>query len=91
MGVDRYSFPFLGRRVHLLLPPISFPPSLTVFADHSGLNVFFNFHQPAPLIIPIVLLLVAHPLGKFLSYSLSTSPSAYALQEVSGPHFLSMS
>jgi hypothetical protein len=62
-----------------------FPSSLTVFADRSGLNVFFNFRQPAPLVIPIVLLLVAHPLGKFLSYSLPTSPSAYALQEVSGP------
>jgi OPT family oligopeptide transporter len=34
------------------------------------LNVFFNFRQPAPLVIPIVLLLIAHPLGKFLSYSL---------------------
>ncbi|KAI0292769.1 OPT oligopeptide transporter protein-domain-containing protein [Russula brevipes] len=36
----------------------------------SSMNIFFNFRQPAPLIIPVVLLLVAHPLGKFLSYSL---------------------
>jgi hypothetical protein len=68
-----------------------FPSSLTVFGDCSSLNVFFNFRQPAPLVIPIVLLLIAHPLGKFLSYLLPTSSSAYALQEVSGPRFLSMS
>jgi hypothetical protein len=68
-----------------------FPSSLTVFGDCSSLNVFFNFCQPMPLVIPIVLLLIAHPLGKFLSYLLLTSSSAYALQEVSGPCFLSMS
>ncbi|KAH9963637.1 oligopeptide transporter [Russula dissimulans] len=32
--------------------------------------VFFNFRQPAPLVVPVVVLLIAHPLGKFLAYSL---------------------
>ncbi|KAF8268894.1 oligopeptide transporter [Lactarius quietus] len=36
----------------------------------SGMNLFFNFRAPAPTVVPIVLLLIAHPLGKFLAYSL---------------------
>ena len=34
------------------------------------MNMFFNFRQPAPFVTPLVLLLVAHPLGKFLAYLL---------------------
>ena len=36
----------------------------------SSFNVFFNFRDPAPYISPIVLLLVSHPMGKFLAFSL---------------------
>ncbi len=50
--------------------------------SRSGMNLFFNFRQPAPLVIPIVLLLVAHPLGKFFAYSLSITP--YSLPRVLG-------
>jgi OPT family small oligopeptide transporter len=48
----------------------------------SGMNMFFNFRQPAPLVIPVVLLLVAHPLGKFLAYSLPIT--IYRLPRVLG-------
>ncbi|KAI0001085.1 OPT oligopeptide transporter protein-domain-containing protein [Russula vinacea] len=43
---------------------------LVLCAVGSAMNVFFNFRQPAPFITPLVLLLLAHPLGKFLSYLL---------------------
>ena len=36
----------------------------------SAMNVFFNFRQPAPTIVPSVLLLVAHPIGKFLAFTM---------------------
>lgn len=36
----------------------------------SALNVFFNFRSPAPSIVPLVLLLVSYPFGKFLAFSL---------------------
>ncbi|KAI0067637.1 oligopeptide transporter [Artomyces pyxidatus] len=36
----------------------------------SALNVFFNFRAPAPSVVPLMLLLVAHPIGKFLAYTL---------------------
>ncbi|CAL1711504.1 unnamed protein product [Somion occarium] len=36
----------------------------------SAANVFFNFRQPAPTIVPSVLLLLAYPMGKFLAFSL---------------------
>jgi hypothetical protein len=42
--------------------------SLCVFA--SGLNTFFNFRYPAPAISPLVLLLLGHPLGKLLAYTM---------------------
>jgi OPT family oligopeptide transporter len=34
------------------------------------MNVFFNFRYPAPTIVPLVLLLVAYPWGKFMAYTL---------------------
>ncbi|KAJ7776309.1 OPT oligopeptide transporter protein-domain-containing protein [Mycena metata] len=36
----------------------------------SSLNVFFNFRSPAPSVVPVALLLIAHPFGKFLAYIL---------------------
>jgi len=36
----------------------------------SGLNVFFNFRSPAPTVVPLVLLLIAYPFGKFLAFTL---------------------
>ncbi|KAI0050840.1 OPT-domain-containing protein [Auriscalpium vulgare] len=35
----------------------------------SALNVFFSLRQPAPTVVPLMLLLVTHPIGKFLAYS----------------------
>jgi OPT family oligopeptide transporter len=68
----------------LLFLPFRFSSSLAFFffGCRSALNVFFNFRQPAPLIIPIVLLLIAHPLGKFLSYSLPIT--VYRLPRILG-------
>ncbi|KAJ7339942.1 OPT oligopeptide transporter protein-domain-containing protein [Mycena albidolilacea] len=36
----------------------------------SSLNVFFNFRSPAPSVVPLALLLIAYPHGKFLAYVL---------------------
>ncbi|KAF8954190.1 OPT oligopeptide transporter [Flammula alnicola] len=36
----------------------------------SALNVFFNFRSPAPTIVPLALLLISYPFGKFLAFSL---------------------
>ena len=36
----------------------------------SALNVFFNFRDPAPNIVPLALLLIAYPIGKFLAFTL---------------------
>ncbi|KAJ7350670.1 OPT oligopeptide transporter protein-domain-containing protein [Mycena albidolilacea] len=36
----------------------------------SSLNVFFNFRSPAPSVVPLALLLIAYPFGKFLAYVL---------------------
>ncbi|KAH7098305.1 OPT-domain-containing protein [Auriculariales sp. MPI-PUGE-AT-0066] len=33
-----------------------------------SVNVFFNFRQPAPSVIPLVLLLISFPIGKFVAY-----------------------
>lgn len=35
-----------------------------------ALNVFFNFRYPAPNIVPLTLLLVSYPIGKFLAFTL---------------------
>ncbi|KDQ50890.1 hypothetical protein JAAARDRAFT_141157 [Jaapia argillacea MUCL 33604] len=35
-----------------------------------AMNVFFNFRSPAPMVVPLVLLLVSYPIGKFLAFSL---------------------
>ncbi|KAJ7188821.1 OPT oligopeptide transporter protein-domain-containing protein [Mycena filopes] len=36
----------------------------------SSLNVFFNFRSPAPSVVPLALLLIAYPFGKFLAFVL---------------------
>ncbi|RXW15177.1 hypothetical protein EST38_g10679 [Candolleomyces aberdarensis] len=36
----------------------------------SACNVFFNFRSPAPSIVPLVLLLLSYPVGKFLAFTL---------------------
>ncbi|KAK2464416.1 hypothetical protein APHAL10511_003564 [Amanita phalloides] len=35
-----------------------------------ALNVFFNFRSPAPTVVPLALLLVSYPMGKFLAFAL---------------------
>ncbi|KAK7472357.1 hypothetical protein VKT23_000474 [Stygiomarasmius scandens] len=35
-----------------------------------ALNVFFNFRSPAPSVVPLALLLISYPFGKFLSFTL---------------------
>lgn len=82
-GSLAFSFPWLGGA----FPSLPFlPPRLSQFfcsiAPLSALNIFFNFRSPAPIVVPIVLLLVAHPLGKFLSYSLPIT--IYRLPRVLG-------
>jgi OPT family oligopeptide transporter len=37
---------------------------------YSALNVFLNFRYPAPAVTPLVLLLLAYPIGKFLAFTL---------------------
>lgn len=36
----------------------------------NGLNTFFNFRYPAPDIVPLTLLLISYPIGKFMAYTL---------------------
>jgi OPT family oligopeptide transporter len=38
------------------------------------MNVFFNFRSPAPLLVPLVLLLMSYPLGKLLAFTLPITP-----------------
>ena len=40
----------------------------------SGLNIFFNFRQPDPQAIPLVLVLISYPIGKLAAYSLLIMP-----------------
>ena len=44
--------------------------ALTLCVIASGANTFFNFRYPGPMIGSTVLLLIAHPCGKFLAYSM---------------------
>ena len=45
---------------------------LTLVLVGAGLNLFFSFRYPAPSIMPSIVLLIAYPLGKTLSYILPT-------------------
>lgn len=53
---------------------VNFITPLTLNSAHfrtlSALNVFFNFRQPAPTVVPLALLLISYPFGKFLAFSL---------------------
>jgi hypothetical protein len=42
--------------------------SLTMLSG--ALNVFFNFRSPAPNLVPLALLLISYPVGKFLAFAL---------------------
>jgi OPT family oligopeptide transporter len=67
----------------LLFPFVTHHP---LFCGPSSLNVFFNFRDPAPIVMPVVLLLIGHPLGKFLAYALPIA--VYRLPRVlGGAHF----
>ncbi|KAJ7594866.1 OPT oligopeptide transporter protein-domain-containing protein [Mycena floridula] len=35
-----------------------------------AMNVFFNFRQPAPSVVPLALVLISYPCGKFLAFAL---------------------
>jgi OPT family oligopeptide transporter len=35
-----------------------------------AMNMFFNFRYPAPSIVPLTLLLISYPIGKFFAYTL---------------------
>jgi OPT family small oligopeptide transporter len=39
----------------------------------SSLNVYFNFRDPAPTVVPLALVLIAYPIGKFFAYMLPIS------------------
>ncbi|KAG6880016.1 hypothetical protein C0992_007813 [Termitomyces sp. T32_za158] len=78
-NIDDPDMPALTMRmwfVGLILCMISrfvISSSQTVFAYHkhqSGLNVFFNFRSPAPTVVPLALLLISYPFGKFLAFTL---------------------
>ena len=43
---------------------------LIILNHRSSLNVFFNFRDPAPTVVPIALLLISYPFGKFLAFTL---------------------
>ncbi|KAF8150467.1 OPT oligopeptide transporter protein-domain-containing protein [Mycena galopus ATCC 62051] len=49
----------------------------------SSLNVFFNFRQPAPAVVPLALLLIAYPLGKFLAFVVPITTYRFRSFEVS--------
>ncbi|KAG8709518.1 hypothetical protein FRC08_018297 [Ceratobasidium sp. 394] len=36
----------------------------------AGANTFFNFRYPAPYLMPLVILLISFPIGKFMAYTL---------------------
>jgi OPT family oligopeptide transporter len=36
----------------------------------SAVNVFFNFRDPAPNVVPLALVLISYPIGKFLAFTL---------------------
>jgi OPT family small oligopeptide transporter len=44
-----------------------------------ALNVFFNFRSPAPSIVPLTLLLISYPMGKFLAFILPITTYRFSL------------
>lgn len=61
-NIDDPDMPVLTLRMWII--------GLTLSLGGAGGNTYFNFRYPAPAITPLVLLLVAHPLGKFLAYTM---------------------
>ena len=61
-NIDDPEMPTLTARMWLI--------GLTLSIIGTALNTFFNFRYPAPQLQPLVLLLIAHPCGKFLAYCL---------------------
>ncbi|KAF9029353.1 OPT-domain-containing protein [Hymenopellis radicata] len=51
-----------------------------------ALNVFFNFRSPAPSVVPLALLLVSYPCGKFLAFTLPITVYRIPLPRI--PSFL---
>ncbi|KAF8879185.1 oligopeptide transporter [Mucidula mucida] len=51
-----------------------------------ALNVFFNFRSPAPSVVPLALLLVSYPCGKFLAFTLPIT--VYRIPFLEYPLFL---
>ncbi|KAF8577241.1 OPT superfamily oligopeptide transporter [Ramaria rubella] len=60
---------------------------LTLCALSAGLNTFFNFRFPAPTIVPLLLLLIAYPMGKIAAYVLPIT--RYRLPPWLGSHEIS--
>lgn len=61
-NIDDPEMPVLTLRMWIL--------GLSLCIAGAGANTFFNFRYPAPSIAPLVLLLIAHPCGKFLAYTM---------------------
>ncbi|KAF9518906.1 hypothetical protein BS47DRAFT_1289018 [Hydnum rufescens UP504] len=61
-NIDDPEMPTLTARMWII--------GLTLCIIGSAVNTFFNFRYPAPSLQPLVLLLIAHPVGKFFAYSL---------------------
>ncbi|EKM81282.1 hypothetical protein AGABI1DRAFT_119764 [Agaricus bisporus var. burnettii JB137-S8] len=63
---------------------------LTLCLTSTALNTFFNFRLPAPAVVPIVLLLISFPIGKFLAFVLPIKKYHLRLPYIS-PRFVSTS
>jgi len=61
-NIDDPEMPVLTLRMWIL--------GLSLCIAGASANTFFNFRYPAPTIAPLVLLLIAHPCGKFLAYTM---------------------
>ena len=62
----------ISRRVVAIIYPWMILTTLVFYQSSmfSAMNVFFNFRQPAPTVVPLVLLLISYPIGKFLAFTL---------------------
>ncbi|TCD66757.1 hypothetical protein EIP91_000998 [Steccherinum ochraceum] len=65
-NIDDPEMPALTLRMWLI--------GLVLTLTTAAANVFFVFRQPAPTIVPTMLLLIAHPIGKFLAFTLPITP-----------------
>lgn len=74
----------------MYIDPKLYAPSLITIHASSALNTFFNFRLPAPAVVPIVLLLISFPIGKFLAFVLPIKKYHLRLPYIS-PRFVSTS